>query len=155
MPSDVDKLLEDEVVSEYESGISAAMLGAGQVYATDINNSLLRLLDYGIKEARLDSAVEAACLVCLVPIRYRRLMLYWLPIYFAMKSLECRSGKRLMESLNMPQEQRSGIIVTDSQRFYGTDFVPLLHVNKERERVGRPTIEWEERFEGNDFRNFG
>ena len=48
-----------------------------------------------------------------------------------------------MELLNLAEDRRPGIIVTDSQRFHGTDFAPLL--NSELKRVGRPLVEWEER----------
>ena len=48
-----------------------------------------------------------------------------------------------MELLNLAEDRRPGIIVTDSQRFHGTDFTPLL--NSELERVGRPLVKWEER----------
>jgi len=122
---------------------AAAMLGAGRVYATDINSLSLRLLDYGVKEAGLDSVVESGVfdLCGADPLPTADVVLAADILYN--QELGTQVGKRLMEILNMPQEQRPGVIITDSQRFYGTDFAPLL--NEELERVGRLTIEWEER----------
>eukprot|EP00562_Extubocellulus_spinifer_P032885 CAMPEP_0178731708 /NCGR_PEP_ID=MMETSP0699-20121125/30180_1 /TAXON_ID=265572 /ORGANISM="Extubocellulus spinifer, Strain CCMP396" /LENGTH=361 /DNA_ID=CAMNT_0020383785 /DNA_START=1379 /DNA_END=2464 /DNA_ORIENTATION=- len=122
---------------------AAAMLGAGRVYATDINSLSLRLLDYGIKEAGLDSVVESGVFdLCGTDPLPRADVVLAADILYN-QDLGMQVGKRLMEILNMPQEQRPGVIITDSQRFYGTDFAPLL--NEELERVGRSTIEWEER----------
>ena len=59
------------------------------------------------------------------------------------QELGMQVGRRIMELLNMAEDRRPGIIVTDSQRFHGTDFTPLL--NSELDRVGRPLVEWEDR----------
>jgi predicted nicotinamide N-methyase len=124
---------------------AAALLGARRVVATDINALSLRLLEHGVQEAGLGEVVECRVLDLFgpdpLPVEGVDLVLVADVLYN--QELGMQVGKRIMERLNIPKERRPGIIVTDSQRFHGTDFTPLL--NSELERVGRPLVEWEER----------
>ena len=124
---------------------AAALLGAKRVIATDINALSLRLLEYGVQEAGLGDVVESRVLDLFgpdpLPIEDVDLVLVADVLYN--QELGMQVGKRIMELLNLAEDQRPGIIVADSQRFHGTDFTPLL--NSELERVGRPLVEWEER----------
>ena len=43
----------------------------------------------------------------------------------------------------MSRQTNTKLIVTDSQRFHGTDFLPF--VNKVRENDGKEALNWEER----------
>lgn len=122
---------------------AAAMLGAGRVIATDINALSLKLLDYGIKEAGLDDVVESSVLDLFGREKMPRADVVLAADILYNQELGMQVGKRILELLNIPEERRPGIIVTDSQRFHGTDFVPLL--NQELARVGRPLLNWEER----------
>ena len=124
---------------------AAAFLGAKWVIATDINALSLRLLEYGVQEAGLGEVVESRVLDLFgpdpLPIEDVDLVLVADVLYN--EELGMQVGKRIMELLNLAEDRRPGIIVTDSQRFHGTDFTPLL--NSELDRVGRPLVEWEER----------
>mmetsp|Transcript_14673 Transcript_14673/g.17076 ORF Transcript_14673/g.17076 Transcript_14673/m.17076 type:complete len:331 (-) Transcript_14673:239-1231(-) len=121
---------------------ASAILGAKKVIATDISKLTLKLLRYGAEQAGLDKAIE--------------------PLYFDLYSneklpecdivvaadvlyneeLAAQIGKRCVEVLSRPCPPK--LIVTDSQRFHGTDF--LEDVNAELLQLGLGTsskLEWE------------
>ena len=127
---------------------AAALLGARRVIATDINALSLRLLEYGVQEAGMGDVVESRVLDLfgpdpLLPIDGDDIDLVLVADVLYNQELGMQVGRRIMELLNMAEDRRPGIIVTDSQRFHGTDFTPLL--NSELDRVGRPLVEWEDR----------
>ena len=127
---------------------AAALLGARRVIATDINALSLRLLDYGVHEAGMGDVVESRVLDLfgpdpLLPIDGDDVDLVLVADVLYNQELGMQVGRRIMELLNIAEDRRPGIIVTDSQRFHGTDFTQLL--NPELDRVGRPLVEWEDR----------
>ena len=136
---------------------AAALLGARQVLATDVSGLALDLLRYGVIRAGLNDVVEVERfdmadhsrpmpggfdLVVFADVLYNDV-------------LSSHVGRRVAELMLRRRRNAGsgkgclpGVIVTDSQRFHGTDFVPTL--NSELERIGgdwggEVPLQWEER----------
>lgn len=100
---------------------AAALLGAKKVIATDISTLTLKLLRYGAEQARIDDIIE--------PVKFDLFSKEDLPecdivvaadvLYNA--ELAKQIGLRCMELLSRLNPPK--LLVTDSQRFHGTDFL--------------------------------
>lgn len=119
---------------------AAAVLGAKKVIATDINKLTLKLLDFGAEKKGLGSIIQSQVfdlfseqdlpecdVVVAADILYNEM-------------LGAQMGLRCTELLG--KDDPPGLIVTDSQRFAGTDFLPF--VNKVMDNWGEPRLSWEE-----------
>mmetsp|Transcript_12481 Transcript_12481/g.25924 ORF Transcript_12481/g.25924 Transcript_12481/m.25924 type:complete len:355 (-) Transcript_12481:117-1181(-) len=119
---------------------AAACIGANRVIATDISKLVLKLLNYGAERAGLGDIIEGRVfdlfseeelpdcdVVVAADVLYNEL-------------LGMQMGLRCTEILSRPNPPK--LIVTDSQRFHGTDFLPF--VNAVLEKEGKPQIQWEE-----------
>ncbi len=117
---------------------ASAMLGARRVIAADISKLTLKLLKYGAEQADLGDIIE--------PLQFDLYSKESLPecdVVVAAdvlynEELAKQIGKRCVEVLNRPNKPK--LVVTDSQRFHGTDF--LGDVNKDLSRIGIQ-LEWE------------
>lgn len=118
---------------------AAAFLGAKRVLALDVNKLTLKLANHGAKFASLDHIIECqefdvfseeAIPQCDVMIAAD--VLY-------NEELAQQIGERCKEVLIRNPALK--LIVTDSQRFHGTDF--LVKLNKEREKDGLEIFRWE------------
>jgi len=117
---------------------ASAMLGARRVIATDISKLTLKLLKYGADQAGLGGIIE--------PLQFDLYSDESLPecdIVVAAdvlynEELAKQIGVRCIEVLKRPNSPK--LVVTDSQRFHGTDF--LEDVNKDLSKIGIH-LEWE------------
>jgi predicted nicotinamide N-methyase len=126
----------------------AALLGAKQVIALDISNLTLKLLMFGAREAGVDHVITPLQfdLFSDEPLPECDILLAADVLYNP--ELAMQVGKRVLDVLS--REKPVKCIVTDSQRFHGTDFVPI--VNKALQ--GKYEIEWNE-YELKGFRGSG
>lgn len=126
----------------------AAMLGAKKVIAIDISNLTLKLLMFGAKEAGVDHIIS--------PLQFDLFSDESLPECDVLLAadvlynpeLAMQVGKRVLEVLC--REEPVKCIITDSQRFHGTDFVPIIN----KALQGKFEIEWNE-YELKGFRGSG
>jgi len=122
---------------------SAVKLGATKVIATDINAFTLKLLDYGFREAGLDEKVFETRMFDLcdenqkLPLEEIDIVVIADVLYN--EKLASYVGIRCWEVLTM---SNASLIVTDSQRFHGTNFVKTL--NSRLEEQGIAPVEWQE-----------
>jgi predicted nicotinamide N-methyase len=126
----------------------AAHLGANKVIALDISNLTLKLLMFGAKEAGVDHVIHPLQfdLFSDEPLPECDVLLAADVLYNP--ELAMQVGKRVLEVLSRDKPVKC--IITDSQRFHGTDFVPI--VNKALQ--GKYKIEWTE-YELKGFRGSG
>lgn len=106
---------------------AAALLGAKKVIALDISKLTLRLLKFGCEQAGVGDVVEPTLfdLFSDQPLPDCDVMVAADVLYN--EELAAQIGKRVTEVLrrNIPP----AILVTDSQRFAGTDFLPDVNKN--------------------------
>lgn len=119
---------------------AAAMLGAKRVIATDVNKLSLKLLDFGAKKAGLDKIIESKVFDLFSEHKLPKCDVVIAADILYNEMLGAQMGLRCTELLG--QDVPPKIIITDSQRFAGTDFLPF--VNTVMEKWGRPSLSWEE-----------
>lgn len=137
---------------------AAALLGAKHVLATDVNPLSLALLEYGIQQSGLNDVVHCqefdlcsdenlpeSDIVIIADVLYNQ-------------DLAKQVGRRCQEILLSKQQnnnnKKRALIVTDSQRFHGTDFVPALNralqsklnANGNDDGINSELLTWEEYF---------
>ena len=114
---------------------TAALLGAKKVIATDINPLTLKLLEYGAKcDDRIGDTIDAKFfdLFSNEPLPKCDVVIAADVLYNA--DLAKQVGRRLHEAIVRSFDEGSPptkVIITDSQRFHGTDF--LVEVDELRE----------------------
>jgi predicted nicotinamide N-methyase len=117
---------------------ASALLGAKKVIATDISKLTLKLLNYGADYAGLGDIIQ--------PVQfdlYSKELLPECDIVVAAdvlynEDLARQIGKRCVELLSRANAPK--LVVTDSQRFHGTDF--LSDVNDQLMDIGKE-LKWE------------
>ena len=117
---------------------ASALLGAKKVIATDISKLTLKLLDYGAEQAGVGDIIESVKFDL-----YSREELPDCDIVVAAdvlynEDLAKQIGLRCVEVLSRPNPPK--LLVTDSQRFHGTDF--LEDVNVCLSGIGKE-LEWD------------
>lgn len=131
---------------------TAALLGAKKVIATDINSLTLKLLEYGANsEDRIgDDAIEARYfdLYSEEPLPPCDILIAADVLYNP--DLAMQVGRRLHESIVLSFDEGSPptkVIITDSQKFHGTDFLKeveeLQELNNLFEESGWEQLRWE------------
>lgn len=130
---------------------TAALLGAKAVIATDINPLTLKLLEYGAKiDDRIGDTVEAEFfdLFSDKPLPACDILVAADVLYNA--DLAKQVGRRLHEAIVRSFEEGNPptkVIITDSQKFYGTNFLEEVAVLKELntlfEENGWEQLKWE------------
>lgn len=126
----------------------AALLGASEVIALDISKFTLKLLMYGAKENGVDHIIRPLefDLFSKCPLPECDIVLAADVLYNPELALQI--GNRIYEILSRNKQVQ--LIVTDSQRFHGTDFVPSLN----KALQGKYHLEWDE-YELKGFRGSG
>eukprot|EP00566_Odontella_aurita_P014778 CAMPEP_0113600328 /NCGR_PEP_ID=MMETSP0015_2-20120614/42648_1 /TAXON_ID=2838 /ORGANISM="Odontella" /LENGTH=351 /DNA_ID=CAMNT_0000508577 /DNA_START=37 /DNA_END=1092 /DNA_ORIENTATION=- /assembly_acc=CAM_ASM_000160 len=119
---------------------AAAMLGAGKVIATDINKLTLKLLNFGAEKAGLGNIVQSQVFDLFSEQNLPECDVVIAADILYNEMLGAQMGLRCTELLGRDDPPK--IIVTDSQRFAGTDFLPF--VNKVMEKWGEPQLGWVE-----------
>ena len=116
---------------------AVAMLGVKKVIATDIHPTTLELIQYGAKQAGLSHIIQTQYLDLFgtVPIPPCDLLLAADVLYST--TLAMQVGERIRQVMQWKQPPR--VLVTDSQRFQGTDFCPNL-----KNALADNTFGWEE-----------
>jgi hypothetical protein len=128
---------------------AVAMLGASRVIATDIHPTALDLLRYGAQQAGLADTITTMHfdLFGTQPLPPCDVVLAADVLYSS--KLAMQVGERIRQVLTNNNNSNSNnsnnrnppmVLVTDSQRFHGTDFVPAL-----KRAVGDDSLAWEER----------
>jgi len=117
---------------------AAAMLGAKKVIATDVNRFTLRLLKFGAKNMGLDHIIEGRefDIFSLDPLPPSDVVIAADILYN--EQLAIQVARRFSEIYQLPEEERPNLIITDSQKFHGTDFLNSL-------KEDYPNLEWEDR----------
>jgi SAM-dependent methyltransferase len=136
---------------------AAAKLGARRVIATDTNPFTLKLLDYGAREAGLAHIIETRVfdicderqrlplladdidVVVMADVLYNA----HLAKYVGMRCYEVLTSTRNTSTSNTTPKPIT-LIVTDSQRFHGTNFVKTLNKNLLEEQHNIEPVEWQE-----------
>ena len=138
--TDYDMKQSTVVVLGAGTGLEAqavAMLGARKVIATDIHPTTLELLQYGVEQAGLSHTIQTQYLDLFgtIPIPPCDLLLAADVLYSP--KLAMQVGERIRQVLQWKQPPK--VLVTDSQRFQGTDFCPDL-----RNALADDSFGWEE-----------
>ena len=117
----------------------AARLGAGHVLATDNYPLTLALLEYATKRAGLSHVIDTKLFdICSQdPLPDCDIVIAADVLYNDVLAKEV--GRRCVEALSKVPQPR--LIVTDSQRFHGTDFLDSINC----ERSDRYKLHWEEK----------
>lgn len=106
---------------------TAALLGAKKVVATDINPLTLQLLEYGARDdARIGDAVEGAYFDLFAPDPLPPCDVLVAADVLYNAALAEQVGRRVHEAIVRSFEEGAAparVVVTDSQRFHGTDFL--------------------------------
>lgn len=116
----------------------AAKLGAKKVIATDNNGLTLTLLDHSVKAAGLVDTVQSAEFDIFSDRELPDADVVVAADVLYNPELAQQVGRRCQEVLC--RSPRPMLIVTDSQRFHGTDFLESLNQEREAENL----LEWEE-----------
>lgn len=119
---------------------AVAQLGAKRVLATDIHPTTLQLLRYGAERSGLQHVIREDILDLFSnqPLPCCDILLAADVLYNPI--LAKQVGKKCEEFLKV--NPKASILVTDSQRFHGTDFVPDL--NKMLAEADRELAAWQE-----------
>lgn len=107
---------------------AAAMLGASKVIATDINKLTLKLLKYGADFAGLADIIDCREFDLFSKDKLPECDIVIAADILYNERLAAQVGVRCREIFE--REPQPKLIVTDSQRFHGTDF--LIALNQER-----------------------
>lgn len=122
----------------------AAALGAKKVIATDINRFTLKLLDYGAKRAGMDKVIEARYFDIFSDQPLPKCDIILAADVLYNERLAAQVGVRLREALTQSSTHSPPkVIVTDSQRFHGTDF--LVGWDQREVSSELPPLKWETR----------
>jgi len=105
--------------------LSVAMLGAKRVIATDIHPTTLQLLDYGAKQAGLDERIQTRVFDLFSEVDLPKCDIVIVADVMYDAYLGKQVGHRMKEVLRWATPPK--ILITDSQRFAGTDFLPDLN----------------------------
>mmetsp|Transcript_18236 Transcript_18236/g.28176 ORF Transcript_18236/g.28176 Transcript_18236/m.28176 type:complete len:322 (+) Transcript_18236:1385-2350(+) len=105
--------------------LSVAMLGAKHVIATDIHPTTLQLLDYGAKQAGLDDQIKTRVFDLFSEMDLPKCDIVIVADVMYDAYLGKQVGRRMKEVLRRATPPK--ILITDSQRFAGTDFLPDLN----------------------------
>ncbi|KAL7470633.1 hypothetical protein ACHAXS_010883 [Conticribra weissflogii] len=137
---------------------TAALLGAKKVVATDINQFTLRLLDYGAKRMverfrnvfgkSMDGVIEARYFDLFSEMSLPESDIIIAADVLYNPELATQVGRRIYEAISQ-NDKIPKLIVTDSQKFHGTDFLVEVTELKElssllKER-GLEQLQWEMR----------
>uniref|UniRef100_A0A7S4W6V0 Uncharacterized protein n=1 Tax=Ditylum brightwellii TaxID=49249 RepID=A0A7S4W6V0_9STRA len=141
------ELVKDKVVLVLGAGVgveaqAAAMAGAKKVIATDINKLTLRLLKFGAEKMGLDGIIEGTVfdLFSSDPLPKCDIVVAADVLYN--EYLATQIGLRCHEILSL--KNPPSLVVTDSQRFHGTDFLQALN-ERLRSKDGKvKPLEWKE-----------
>ena len=118
---------------------AVAMLGASKVIATDIFPMTLNLLHYGAEQAGLANIISSSLFDLFGTTKIPDCDVVVAADVLYSPELAMQLGKRLTQIL-LTWDPPPLVLVTDSQRFHGTDFCPTL-----RQALTDKSLEWEER----------
>ena len=117
---------------------AVAMLGASRVIATDIHPTTLDLLRYGAQQAGLAETITTTYFDLFGTQQLPPCDVLLAADVLYSSKLAMQVGERIRQALS--NRNPPMVLVTDSQRFHGTDFVPALI-----RAVGDDSLAWEER----------
>ena len=117
---------------------ASAILGARKVIATDISKLTLKLLKHGAEQAGLGEIIEPLQFDLYSKERLPECDIVVAADVLYNEELAKQIGKRCVEVLNRPNAPK--LVVTDSQRFHGTDF--LGDINEDLSSIGIE-LKWE------------
>jgi predicted nicotinamide N-methyase len=121
---------------------AAAMTGAKHVLATDIHPTTLKQLEFGAKEAKIESIIETRILDLFSQQPLPKADVIIAADILYNEELASQVARRCAEAVASNPEIK--LLVTDSQRF--VDFVTELNENlKEVQKDGYRPLQWEER----------
>ena len=117
---------------------ASALLGAKRVIATDISKLTMKLLKYGAEQAGLGDIIEAVQFDLYSKEKLPECDIVVAADVLYNEELARQIGLRCVEVLTRPNSPK--VIITDSQRFHGTDF--LADINDLLYETGKE-LHWE------------
>ena len=116
----------------------SAQLNAKKVIATDISSLTLKLLKYGAEQAGLEDRIETLKFDLYSKEKLPECDIMVAADVLYNEELARQIGLRCIEVLSRPDPPK--VLVTDSQRFHGTDFIS--EINAELNRIDKH-LEWD------------